>query len=471
MSTPNSISQFVGHQIPEHIRDSGSMLPEFLTTYYKYVDQREKGNGLILNHSANIDIDRTLTKYIDKFYDQYGGKLPVETALNKRNFIKLLSQIYEAKGTDRAYKLLFKCLWGETIDVSYPGEKILRTSDGRWTQSSFIVVETSNGFSSSALPAGEFSALVRSDTNSFAVGITSTEMLDATFTRMLFQAYTRAPIEAGQEVLVYDSFGSVIFGGIVRATPSKLAIVSGGKNWKLGQVFVLKGSISDTICRVTNIGDHGICTGVEIIQYGWGHQSNQTFVVSPHHAVPPKPSVFVSSTVISTAPLVQEHTIEITDSTSYTADTTSGTQSQAIGNSRSYFAQDYLMPSYLGYEVLVQAGVSNVPSNIVIDYGLTYDEWKESLMTVRLMDHDLVKTRGYYRTDDSLISHSGVKLQDNFYYQMFSYLIETSLDTAVYKDAIDLLHPAGLKRFVSSNKNFYTNLQTSTSAERVVATI
>lgn len=472
MSTPNAISQFIGNQIPEHIRDSGSLLPDFLTTYYAYVEQREKGAGLILNHGSNLDIDRNGgLYYVNKFYAQYADKLPLEVALNKANFIKILSQIYDAKGTDRAYKLLFQCLWGETIDITYPGEKILRTSDGKWTQSSFIVVETSNGFSNTALPTGEYTALVKSDTNAFAIGITQTELLDATFTRMYFQTYTKAPIVAGQEVVIYNSAGTAIYGGIVRATPSKISIINGGKNWKLGQIFRLKGSLVDTLCRVTAIGPHGVCTGAEIIQYGWSHASTQTFIVSPHYAVPPKSAVTVTTTIVSSTPLVRNYNITVNDGTLYVADAVSAVGSQIVGNSRSYFAQDYLQGSYLGYEVLAQAATSTVPTSAVFDYGLTYEEWTASLMTVQLQYQDIVRTRGYYRTDDSLISHSSIRLQDNFYYQVFSYLIDTSLDVATYKTAIDLLHPAGMKRFVSSNKIFADNLNTYLTVNRDISTL
>ena len=59
----------------------------------------------------------------------------------------------------------------------------------------------------------------------------------------------------------------------------------------------------------------------------------------------------------------------------------------------------------------------------------------------------LAEYDGYFTGTQGLLSAQG-KLQDNFYYQNFSYVIKTDVDIATYRNKItDLCHPAGLSMF------------------------
>jgi hypothetical protein len=59
----------------------------------------------------------------------------------------------------------------------------------------------------------------------------------------------------------------------------------------------------------------------------------------------------------------------------------------------------------------------------------------------------LAEYDGYFTGTTGLLSAQG-RLQDNYYYQDFSYVIKTDVDVATYRDKIlDLVHPAGLSMF------------------------
>jgi hypothetical protein len=38
-----------------------------------------------------------------------------------------------SKGIDESFKLLFRLLFNEEVDISFPKNNILRASDGKWT--------------------------------------------------------------------------------------------------------------------------------------------------------------------------------------------------------------------------------------------------------------------------------------------------------------------------------------------------
>ena len=64
-----------------------------------------------------------------------------------------------------------------------------------------------------------------------------------------------------------------------------------------------------------------------------------------------------------------------------------------------------------------------------------------------MLFRSLAEYDGYFTGTTGLLSAQG-RLQDNYYYQDFSYVIKTDVDVATYRDKIlDLVHPAGLSMF------------------------
>jgi hypothetical protein len=95
-------------------------------------------------------------------------------------------------------------------------------------------------------------------------------------------------------------------------------------------------------------------------------------------------------------------------------------------------------------------------SSVVLDTSLTYEEWLLSRATVKLTTRLVADHVGRYVGNKSLISEPAAVLQDNFFYQIYSYVIESEIDEQQYKQALPLIHPAGLKRFgeISKITNF-----------------
>jgi hypothetical protein len=138
----NNISPIVTSWVPEYLRGESPIFVSFIDTYFKYAEQRTKSIGSINNRNLDTDIDETLDNYINEFYSTYGEYLSPDVAIDKRHFIKLLSLIYDNKGTKRALELIFKLLFNEDIQVSYPSEQILKSSDGNWELEKFVSVIT-----------------------------------------------------------------------------------------------------------------------------------------------------------------------------------------------------------------------------------------------------------------------------------------------------------------------------------------
>ena len=80
------------------------------------------------------DVDKTIQGFLTKFRNSFLTSIPdsLHSSINKRNLIKNIKSLYQAKGTRRASEIFFKLLFNEDAEIRYPKDNILRVSDGKW---------------------------------------------------------------------------------------------------------------------------------------------------------------------------------------------------------------------------------------------------------------------------------------------------------------------------------------------------
>ena len=109
------------------------------------------------------------------------------------------------------------------------------------------------------------------------------------------------------------------------------------------------------------------------------------------------------------------------------------------------------IPGFFGRTVISKTSSSQTYSIGDGDH-ITIDEWLRSRATLVFRNDNIVRERGFYTNSDSLISNKEIRLHDSFFYQAFSYVIETENDLRAYRDSIGLTHPAGMKFFALMTK-------------------
>lgn len=445
----------INSQVSEYVVTTYPSFSEFLKVYYEYVQKRESAIGLIQYHYLTNDIDYTDDSTLEYFYKTYGDALPKEIAYDKRNLIKILNSVYESKGTIDSLKLLFKLIFNEAAEVSYPSAQILRASDGKWEQDTFITLIIVSG----KLPA--INDIMRIEYGiTYDVKITKVEVLDSARTRFYFRLYNKIEFGENQIVNVVNEEAGVIYSGKIIKSPAKLIIKHPGQAWQKGQIIIIPGTIKDTVARVSSINYTGGITAVEIINYGYDHLDNQTTSISPYPNKPVGSSVYINS-------------VDAGDHIDYTIDIldyTEGVEESVVGFSSgfsidSYFLEDYVSNDYV-YSLVFSYESRSVPvvaSNL--DTSLTMEKWLASRAAFTYGFDTSVKTRGFFKDDSGQLSNEVARLQDNYFYQPFSYLIETQKDVKDYERLTSMYHPAGTKGFstltkITSNEFEYSATRT-----------
>lgn len=138
MSKDFNPSLLIKQQLPDFIREEYPKFILFLEAYYEFLNNTQLEKGL---HTFS-DVDRTIDQFEEQFFNSFLPFFPRNVAVNKEFLIKKVLPLYLEKGSEKSYKLLFKLLFGEDVHVTYPGDNILRASDGRWTSENILKLTT-----------------------------------------------------------------------------------------------------------------------------------------------------------------------------------------------------------------------------------------------------------------------------------------------------------------------------------------
>jgi len=146
------LSPFIREQFPSFMQTDYRKLVLFIKAYYEWMEQ--KGNpGYVLSKLDTIwDSDRSLDEFYSHFKNTYLISFPELFAVNadgktpnKNLLLKKIRDFYGNKGTESAYKFLFRLLYDSDLEFYYPKNDILKASDGVWEEPRSIKTTSNNG--------------------------------------------------------------------------------------------------------------------------------------------------------------------------------------------------------------------------------------------------------------------------------------------------------------------------------------
>lgn len=96
----------------------------------------------VLRKASRIRENKNNEKAQGQFLEYLKGELnkgiPVKTSADRRKLIAQLKEFFKSKSTEEAYTFLFRSLFNETIEIRYPGDDLLRVSDGNFEKLSTV---------------------------------------------------------------------------------------------------------------------------------------------------------------------------------------------------------------------------------------------------------------------------------------------------------------------------------------------
>ena len=509
MATDEKVSPLVNQQLPQFVIDEGPQLIEFIKAYYEYAEQANNALEVSKNLKNYQDIDDTIPKYLEYLQREVIPSIPEDALANKQLFIKHCKDLYRARGSQKSYQLLFRILFGEEIEFYYPSVDMLRCSDGRWVEDTSIrvgapITGDTDDFDNSTIvgvTSGATAQVKRLETTTEGGQIVKELYLDNI--TGVFQDNetvkeendvctgtilgTFGPMRAG---LIRDGgafhnpgdrikFISAITGadanGYISSTSGTDAVefyvANGGSGYTTnsiitttnpgngtGATFTIKNLKDAETIRVatdviTPMANVIINTGPKFISAG-----ANTTSVSANLALA-NSGTFLNKAFNFTA--LSVGTINAVTTTSYGNHYTLSRPEVKVENTEVSVLK--LSDGSGGIKgdnaSILTRYVAGAIANVVVDNsGTAYT--RNEITTITNLTTANTQTATAYPQTSGIITHEGGytdtkgfiswnnKLQDNFYYQDFSYELKTNQFINSYRKIVEaLLHPAGMKMF------------------------
>jgi hypothetical protein len=135
--TDQATSLLVNSQLPEFVREEHPNFIAFLEAYYEYLENKQgtQLNDLVKQSKQAryfTDVDSSVADFEENFFNTYANLFPQDVQVDKAVLLKNVLPLYLAKGNEKSFKLLFRLLYNEEVEVLRPKTNVLKLSSGNW---------------------------------------------------------------------------------------------------------------------------------------------------------------------------------------------------------------------------------------------------------------------------------------------------------------------------------------------------
>jgi hypothetical protein len=432
------ISQYTSLQqgSSEYIRLNFPTILSFLQKYFQWLEQNQ--TSLLLGPIQGIfslldqrDIDKALVQFLPYFLFEYLNSFPATMLADQRKLSKHIKDFYLSRGSEKSFSLLFKILYNDIISFYYPKTDLIIPDNGKWSVDTVIRTTTTT------------------DTYQFIgrkiVGVTS----GAT-----------ANVENVIQVLYGNTTVSEIY-------ISNLSIIGSFQVGETVQVNLIDSVATENL--------YGLATGIDITNSGTAYNSGDLIIVSGANTTalfevnvtsgtnigrvvqagfanyPEPATIQLALTASNIDNFYQNMYITITD----------GSGSAQQNYITSYNGTSKVAVLSLNWKILpditshYNIALGNIQTIKVKDFGYNYTSPIAADFTLAGNGNATgtinVGAVGYYAgryvNNDGFLDYRKY-LQDDYYYQNFSYVLKTKELLKTYNNIVkQILHPAGLQLF------------------------
>ena len=147
MTTDLKTSLLVEGQVPEFVREQHPAFISFLEAYYEFLEQEQgvqnndlTSKGKLLRNVSDVDV--SIDEFEESFINNFASLIPQEAISDKAFLIKNVLPLYLSRGNIKSYEFLFRLLYNEEVQLTFPRNNILRASAGDWVQENVLRVDT-----------------------------------------------------------------------------------------------------------------------------------------------------------------------------------------------------------------------------------------------------------------------------------------------------------------------------------------
>lgn len=510
-------SVILDRQIPEFVRENFDLFVNFMKQYYDWMDSDGNADNRIKKLIDQRQFVYANDPYVDHLLNDFLVNVPKNLRINYDLLIRNIKSFYASKGTEAAIKYFFNIfrslntsfgfyisysgepptIIGKTftgnksgsklkiitatvvdesnifvnvellnyifpergdiitnyvdanehyetnitnfnIDISYPKTRILRSSNGNWKNSSVIVIKTQQETNFSGKP---FTSSINNN-----IGFIDTQNLIKTNTNYYYElkvSFNSFTSWSDSENIIVDNIEYEC-----STVCSDTNIISGGSNYSIGDEFDIKDSGGVVGKLRVKSTTRSKVTKFKVLYGGYDYAIGDELIIGDNLGL---------ATVTELGALNSIASVKIIYSNPWISEF----QKCTISSQSGYDADILFYSDDIGkikeLEIL-DSGTDIIPENCFVDVPARDSEYIPA--DIAITASTLKYTNPGFISDSGFLDASD-KLQDNFYFQDYSYVIksDTKIDYSalmpIYKK---LVHPAGTKVFFTSVNNTESTL-------------
>jgi hypothetical protein len=233
-------------------------------------DNVVRQTGQILNYR---DATKTVDKYVEYLKNELYSTIPPQLYADERFVARKFKEFFKAKSNEDSYKFLFRILYGENIEIRYPGEDLLRVSDGKYEKTTLArAVITSNIF--------DFLNQTITGANSAAIGnVVDIKLLNIGSTQVAEMILTlvSGTFDAGEQIEVVgdDSTNTTLYGMVTGFT-----INDAGSGYSVGDTIAISSNTGAEAQAVISSIKSSPITSIKINTNGVGYRLNTNAAIN-----------------------------------------------------------------------------------------------------------------------------------------------------------------------------------------------
>jgi hypothetical protein len=221
-----------------------------------------------LRKNARIVDDRLPSDATGKSFEYLKGEfnkgIPTQSTADRRLLAKKIKDLYSAKSNEDTYRFLFNTIYGEEIDFRFPGEEVLRVSDGKFEKTIILRADPTDDIFSylNQTVRGESSAAVGNVVDIKRVFFGGIETAEMTL------KLVSGTFAANENIFIVgrESSNTTVYGMLTGVN-----IVDAGSGYSIGDTLTVTGDGFEAAARVSSISK-GPINRILVSATGFGYQ-------------------------------------------------------------------------------------------------------------------------------------------------------------------------------------------------------
>jgi hypothetical protein len=274
-----TITPIVPTQLPLIIREEDPLYEAFIKAYYEWEQTEGKHTYYARNFLDFRDVDSAPTEFLLLIKEKFLKNIRLDTETNTRSLIKHATDLYQAKGTERALSLFFQLLYNEVVKIYYPKDDIFVLSDGKWKQPTYLELSLS---SDNIKLEGKKVIGLTSGASAFVDGVVrrniTGKLIDTAYISAIDKNFKTGEIVAPADQSLLVSLCPTIIGSMNKVV---ISAQGSGFNFTVGDIIRVNSPTAiGGLARVSNTQNQSGQISVSLLDGGSNYTANAVIHVS-----------------------------------------------------------------------------------------------------------------------------------------------------------------------------------------------